>query len=137
MSWEVNARVGNSQWLEDTSETRTLLTALIEAGRTFAQQRIQSGNAPTLTGPVEFQERATRRDLVGAEPRGLMTTKARLFGRITEVIERKGLTQAEAAAVMGMRVPEFSRLQRGHFHLVSERRLRHSLFLFGLTPYPS
>jgi len=137
MSWEINGHVGNSQWLEDTSENRSLLTALTGAGRAFAPHRIQLRKAPALTGTVEFQERATRRNPVGADPRGLMRTKASFFGRITEVIERKGLTQAEAAAVIGMSVAEFSRLQRGHFHLVSEQRLRHSLFLFGLTPYPS
>ncbi|MDA9469644.1 helix-turn-helix domain-containing protein [Bradyrhizobium sp. CCBAU 53415] len=49
--------------------------------------------------------------------------KAHLVILITKMIEAQGLTQAQAAAAMGLRQPDVSKLLRGRFEGISLERL--------------
>jgi predicted XRE-type DNA-binding protein len=60
-----------------------------------------------------------------------MLIKAQLVSKIAEIIERKGLNQTEAAALLGLSQPKLSRLLRGGFRGVSERRLMDCLTRLG------
>lgn len=60
-----------------------------------------------------------------------MLIKAQLVGKIAEILERKGLTQTEAAARLGLTQPKLSRLLRGGFRGISERRLLDCLTRLG------
>jgi predicted XRE-type DNA-binding protein len=60
-----------------------------------------------------------------------MLIKAQLVSKIAEIIERKGLKQTEAAALLGLSQPKLSRLLRGGFRGVSERRLMDCLTRLG------
>jgi predicted XRE-type DNA-binding protein len=60
-----------------------------------------------------------------------MLIKAQLVGKIAEIIERKGLNQTAAAALLGLTQPKLSRLLRGGFRGVSERRLLDCLTKLG------
>jgi predicted XRE-type DNA-binding protein len=60
-----------------------------------------------------------------------MVIKAQLVTKIAEIIKRKGLTQTEAAALLGMPQPKLSNLLRGQFRGVSERRLMDCLTRLG------
>jgi predicted XRE-type DNA-binding protein len=57
--------------------------------------------------------------------------KAQLVSKIAEILDRKGLTQTEAAAVLGLTQPKLSKLLRGGFRGVSERRLLDCLTRLG------
>jgi predicted XRE-type DNA-binding protein len=52
-----------------------------------------------------------------------MLIKAQLVAKIAEIIKRKGLTQTQAAELLGMPQPKLSNLLRGQFRGFSERRL--------------
>ena len=52
-----------------------------------------------------------------------MLIKAQLVSKIAEIIKRKGLTQTQAAQLLGMPQPKLSNLLSGRFRGVSERRL--------------
>ena len=60
-----------------------------------------------------------------------MLIKAQLTTKIAEIIKRKGLTQTEAAQLLGMPQPKLSNLLRGRFRGVSERRLMDCLTKLG------
>lgn len=60
-----------------------------------------------------------------------MLIKAQLVSKIAEILNRKGLTQTEAAALLGLTQPKLSRLLRGGFRGVSERRLLDCLTRLG------
>ena len=60
-----------------------------------------------------------------------MVIKAQLVTKIAEIIKRKGLTQTEAAALLGMPQPKLSNLLRGQFRGFSERRLMDCLTRLG------
>ena len=60
-----------------------------------------------------------------------MLIKAQLVSKIAEILDRKGLTQTEAAAVLGLTQPKLSKLLRGGFRGVSERRLLDCLTRLG------
>ena len=49
--------------------------------------------------------------------------KAELVARIDEIILQRGLTQAEAARLLGLSQPDVSRLFRGNFREYSMERL--------------
>ena len=57
--------------------------------------------------------------------------KARLVSRIQDVIDERGLTQAEAGSVMGIGQPDVSRMLKGNFRDVSVERLMRLLQAFG------
>ena len=57
--------------------------------------------------------------------------KAKLVTRIDEIIRRRGLTQVEAAKLLGLSQPDVSRLLRGSFREYSVERLLRSLLALG------
>jgi predicted XRE-type DNA-binding protein len=52
-----------------------------------------------------------------------MLVKAQLVSKIREIIRDRGLTQVEAAAILGLPQPKLSGILRGQFRGVSERKL--------------
>ena len=60
-----------------------------------------------------------------------MLIKAQLVTKIAEIIKRKGLTQTNAARLLGMPQPKLSNLLRGRFRGFSERRLMDCLTKLG------
>ena len=49
--------------------------------------------------------------------------KAQLVSKIAEIIEHRGLTQVEAARLLGLNQPKISAMLRGRFRGFSERKL--------------
>jgi predicted XRE-type DNA-binding protein len=60
-----------------------------------------------------------------------MLVKAQLVHKVNEIIRARGLTQVEAARVLGLTQPKLSGLLRGQFRGVSERRLIECLTRLG------
>jgi predicted XRE-type DNA-binding protein len=60
-----------------------------------------------------------------------MIIKARLVTEIREILKMKGLTQQQAAEILGLTQPKVSRLLKGQFRGVSERRLLDCLTRLG------
>ncbi|MBD8873199.1 helix-turn-helix transcriptional regulator [Rhodanobacter sp. DHB23] len=60
-----------------------------------------------------------------------MLVKARLVTKIREIIQSRGWTQQEAAAVLGMPQPKLSNVLRGQFRGVSEAKLMECLTRLG------
>lgn len=57
--------------------------------------------------------------------------KAELVARIDEIIRQRGLTQVEAARLLGLSQPDVSRLLRGNFREYSMERLLRLLTVLG------
>jgi predicted XRE-type DNA-binding protein len=60
-----------------------------------------------------------------------MLVKAQIVAKIAEIIEHRRLTQEQAAEILGLTQPKISRLLRGQFRGVSERRLLRCLTKLG------
>src|SRR5687768_293207 len=60
-----------------------------------------------------------------------MLVKAKLVCKISEIIRSKGLTQVEAATILGLTQPKVSALLRGQFRGISERKLLDCLTSLG------
>jgi predicted XRE-type DNA-binding protein len=60
-----------------------------------------------------------------------MLVKAQLVSKISEIIRGKGLTQTEAAKVLGLTQPKLSGILRGQFRGISERKLIDCLTSLG------
>ncbi len=60
-----------------------------------------------------------------------MLVKAQLVHKINEIIRSKGLTQVEAAKILGLTQPKLSGILRGQFRGVSERKLIDCLTSLG------
>lgn len=60
-----------------------------------------------------------------------MLVKAQLVTKIGEILTQRGSTQAEAARLLGISQPKLSRLLRGQFRGVSERKLMDCLTQLG------
>jgi predicted XRE-type DNA-binding protein len=60
-----------------------------------------------------------------------MLVKAQLVSKISEIIRSKGLTQVEAAKILGLPQPKLSGILRGRFRGVSERKLIDCLTRLG------
>jgi predicted XRE-type DNA-binding protein len=60
-----------------------------------------------------------------------MLVKAQLVSKIAEIIQERGLTQVDAAKVLGLTQPKVSALLRGQFRGFSERRLIDCLTSLG------
>ena len=60
-----------------------------------------------------------------------MLVKAQLVSKIAEIIRQRGLTQVEAAKVLGLTQPKVSAMLRGQFRGFSERRLIDCLTSLG------
>ena len=70
------------------------------------------------------------RDL-GFPDAGEMLIKAQLVYKIGEIIHNKGLTQIEAAKILGLTQPKLSGVLRGKFRGISERKLIDCLTSLG------
>lgn len=60
-----------------------------------------------------------------------MLVKARLAARIGEIIKRRGLTQVQAAGILGMPQPKLSNMLRGRFRAISEAKMLELLTKLG------
>src|SRR6185437_3382565 len=60
-----------------------------------------------------------------------MLLKAQIVAKIAEIIEQRHLTQEQAAKILKLTQPKISRLLRGQFRGISERRLLRCLTLLG------
>ena len=60
-----------------------------------------------------------------------MLVKAQLVSKIAEIIQRRGLTQVEAAKLLGLTQPKISAMLRGRFRGFSERKLIDCLTSLG------
>lgn len=60
-----------------------------------------------------------------------MMVKAQLVTKIADIIRQRGLTQGRAAKVLGLTQPKISKLLKGQFHGISERRLLRCLTQLG------
>lgn len=60
-----------------------------------------------------------------------MQLKAQLALVISEILQRKGLTQQQAAQVLGMTQPKLSNLLRGQFRGISEAKMLECLVKLG------
>lgn len=60
-----------------------------------------------------------------------MLVKAQLVSRIAELLAERGMTQTQAATVLGIPQPKLSRMLRGQFRGFSERKLMDCLTLLG------
>lgn len=60
-----------------------------------------------------------------------MEVKAQLVTEIREIINQRGLTQEQAAQILGLTQPKVSRLLKGQFRGISERRLLNCLTRLG------
>ena len=69
-------------------------------------------------------------DLGFKDPERLLV-KAELVAAIASIVSERGLTQAQAAELLGLTQPRLSNMLRGHFHGVSERRLIDCLTTLG------
>jgi predicted XRE-type DNA-binding protein len=60
-----------------------------------------------------------------------MLVKAQLAAKIAEIIERRALTQARAAEILGITQPKVSAIVKGRFRGISEHRLFECLTRLG------
>lgn len=60
-----------------------------------------------------------------------MLVKAQLAAKIAEIVERRALTQARAAEILGLTQPKISALLKGRFRGISEHRLLECLTRLG------
>ncbi|MFI5091994.1 MAG: helix-turn-helix domain-containing protein [Candidatus Acidiferrales bacterium] len=60
-----------------------------------------------------------------------MLVKAQLVTKIADIIRQRGLTQEKAAKLLGLTQPKISRLLKGQFRGISERRLLRCLTRLG------
>ena len=70
------------------------------------------------------------RDLGFPDPEEMLI-KAQLVSKIGEIIRKRGLTQVEAAKILGLAQPKLSGILRGQFRGVSERKLIDCLTSLG------
>ena len=68
---------------------------------------------------------------LGYENAEEMLVKAQLVSKIAEIIQRRGLTQVEAAKLLGLTQPKVSAMLRGQFRGFSERKLIDCLTSLG------
>ena len=60
-----------------------------------------------------------------------MLVKAQLAAKIAEIVQRRALTQARAAEILGLTQPKISDLLKGRFRGISEHRLMECLTRLG------
>jgi predicted XRE-type DNA-binding protein len=70
------------------------------------------------------------RDLGFPDPEAMLV-KARLTSKIAEILAERRYTQARAAELLGIPQPKLSRILRGQFRGVSERKLMDCLAKLG------
>jgi predicted XRE-type DNA-binding protein len=80
--------------------------------------------------PVEEGSGNVYADLGYADSESMLV-KAELAAKIAEIIQRRALTQADAARILGLTQPKISALLKGQFRGISERRLLECLTRLG------
>lgn len=80
--------------------------------------------------PVEEGSGNVYRDL-GYPDSGAMLIKAQLAAKIAELVQRRALTQAQTAAILGLTQPKVCALLKGRFRGISEHRLLECLTRLG------
>jgi predicted XRE-type DNA-binding protein len=60
-----------------------------------------------------------------------MLVKAQLAAKLAEILQRRALTQARAAEILGLTQPKVSALLKGRFRGISEHRLLECLTRLG------
>ena len=60
-----------------------------------------------------------------------LLVKARLAAKIAEIVQRRALTQAQTAEILGLTQPKVSALLKGRFRGISEHRLLECLTRLG------
>lgn len=60
-----------------------------------------------------------------------LLVKAQLAYRIARVLKDRGLTQSEAAGMIGLPQPKLSNMLRGKFHGISEDKMMRCLAVLG------
>jgi predicted XRE-type DNA-binding protein len=60
-----------------------------------------------------------------------MLVKAQLAAKIAEIVQRRALTQAQTAEILGLTQPKISALLKGRFRGISEHRLLECLTRLG------
>ena len=88
------------------------------------KQRIVRGS------PVEKRSGNVYADL-GYADSDTMLVKAQLAAKIGEIVQRRGLTQAQTADILGLIQPKVSALLKGRFRGISEHRLLECLTRLG------
>ena len=80
--------------------------------------------------PVEQGSENVYADL-GYPDSDTMLVKARLAAKIAEIVQRRALTQAQTAEILGLTQPKVSALLKGRFRGISEHRLMECLTRLG------
>jgi predicted XRE-type DNA-binding protein len=80
--------------------------------------------------PVEKSSGNVYADLGYADSEDMLV-KAQIVAKIAEIIEQRRLTQEQAAEILRLTQPKISRLLRGQFRGISERRLLRCLTRLG------
>jgi predicted XRE-type DNA-binding protein len=68
---------------------------------------------------------------LGVPDADAMFVKAQLVAQLSEVLGQRNLTQSEAAKLLGVPQPKLSRILRGQFRGISERKLMDCLAALG------
>ncbi len=87
--------------------------------------------ARELYSPIAFLSARSPFDDPGLADAETHLIKAKLVSRLQSLIEGRGLTQTQAAEIMGIGQPDVSRMLRGHFRDFSVERLMRFLTAFG------
>jgi predicted XRE-type DNA-binding protein len=82
------------------------------------------------TPPLEVGSRNVYADL-GYSDADDMLVKAQLVSKISEIIGNRGYSQTHAAQQLGLPQPKLSKLLRGQFRGISERKLMDCLTRLG------
>jgi predicted XRE-type DNA-binding protein len=80
--------------------------------------------------PIEEGSGRIYADLGYADSESMMV-KAQLVTKIADIIRQRGLTQERAAKLLGLTQPKISKLLKGQFRGISERRLLRCLTRLG------
>ena len=80
--------------------------------------------------PIEIGSGNVYADL-GYRDSESMLVKAQLAAKIAEILQRRALTQARAAEILGLTQPKVSALLKGRFRGISEHRLLECLTRLG------
>ena len=80
--------------------------------------------------PVEESSGNVYADLGYADSESMLV-KAELAAKVAEIIQRRALTQADAAKILGLTQPKISALLKGRFRGISEHRLLECLTCLG------
>lgn len=105
---------------EESASCKTAVLGIMKRAQVMTRQAI----------PVEKGSGNVYEDL-GVPNSADMLVKAQLVTEIAEIIRQRRLTQAQAAKLLRLTQPKISRMLRGEFRGISERRLLQCLTRLG------